>query len=62
MSVVKSDVLRFYVGVILAFLVSKLVHDLVFSTLQEAEQIGLKENISSDKKILLLIFGVVNLV
>ena len=50
MSAVKSDVLRFYVGVMLTFFVSKLVYDLVFSTLQEAEQIALKENISSDKK------------
>ena len=50
MSAVKSDVLRFYVGVILTFFVSKLVYDLVFSTLQEAEQIALNENISSDKK------------
>ena len=46
----KNDVLRFYVGVVLVFLVSRSVYYLVFTTLQEAEQIALEENISSDKK------------
>ena len=50
MSAIKSDVLRFYIGVLLTFLVAKFVHDAVFRTLQEAEQIALEENISSDKK------------
>lgn len=50
MSVVKSDVLRFYVGVLLIFLVSRFIYYLVFNALQEAEQIALEENISSDKK------------
>lgn len=50
MSVIKSDVLRFYTGVLVIFLASKFVYDEVFRTLQEAEQIALEENISSDKK------------
>lgn len=50
MSAVKSDVLRFYVGVVLVFLVSRFVYYLVFNALQEAEQIALEENIFSDKK------------
>ena len=50
MSSVKNDVLRFYVGVVLVFLVSRFVYYLVFNSLQEAERIALEENISSDKK------------
>lgn len=41
MSAVKSDILRFYVGVVLIFLVSRFVYYLVFTSLQGAEQIAL---------------------
>lgn len=50
MNAAKSDVLRFYIGVLLIFLTSRFVYYLVLSTLQSAEQIALEENLPSDEK------------
>lgn len=50
---VKSDILRFYVGVLVMFLTYRLVFSVVLTTLETAEQIALQEkqgNLSYDKK------------
>ena len=50
MSAAKSDVLRFYIGVLLIVLTSRFIYYSVLSTLQSAEQVTLEENFSSDEK------------
>nr|YP_009029087.1 hypothetical protein [Cylindrotheca closterium]YP_009029152.1 hypothetical protein [Cylindrotheca closterium]AGH28622.1 hypothetical protein [Cylindrotheca closterium]AGH28683.1 hypothetical protein [Cylindrotheca closterium] len=47
---VKSDILRFYVGVLVMFLTYRLVFSLVFNTLETAEQIALQEKQANDRK------------
>src|SRR5210317_562941 len=50
MSVVKSDVLRFYVGVLLIFLTSRFLYYFVLSTFESSEHIALETSLSSDEK------------